>query len=241
MMFEEFAEMFTFRNLSIRRKLTLMITITTCAAILLACGAFLSFDIYRFRHSIVDDLETLAQILGSNSTAAMTFNDPQSGREVLQALAAKEHILGACVYRDDGRTFASYGRASVRPEFACPPTETDSSRFERGRLVVFRQVVLDDQPIGTVFLASDLEELSQLLCWYSAFCGLIVVSLSAGAFSFAARMQRTISDPILSLAETAKAVTTGKDYSIRVQRSAHDERGDAVEEVRHRSLPGGIP
>src|SRR3989304_1427721 len=95
---EELAEMFAFRNLSIRRKLTLIITLITCAAILLACGAFLSFAIYRFRHSSVRDLETLAQVLGSNSTAALTFNDATSGHEVLQALSAKEYILGACVY-----------------------------------------------------------------------------------------------------------------------------------------------
>jgi two-component system sensor histidine kinase/response regulator len=229
MMSEAFAEMFTFRNLSIRRKLTWIITIITVTAILLACGAFLSFDIYRLRHSTVNDLETLAQILGSNSTAAMTFDDLQSGREVLQALSAKEHILSACVYRKDGRTFASYTRNSAESDLACPPAETDSSRFERGRLVVFRKVVLDDQPIGTVFLDSDLEELSQLLRWYSTFFVLIVVSLSAGAFFLAARMQRTISDPILSLAETTKLVTTGKDYSIRVRRSAHDEVGVLVD------------
>src|SRR3990172_1561315 len=192
---EEFAEMFSFRNLSIRRKLTLIITIITCAAILLACGAFLTFDIYRFRQSSVHDLETLAQVLGSNSTAAMTFNDPNSGHEVLQALSAKEHVLGACVYRNDGRIFANYSRNSAEPEFACPSVETDLSRFERRRLVVFRKIVLDDQPIGTVFLASDLEELSQLLLVYATLFGLIVASLSAGAYFLAARMQRTISDP----------------------------------------------
>src|SRR3990172_3758528 len=127
---EEFAEMFSFRNLSIRRKLTLIITIITCAAILLACGAFLTFDIYRFRQSSVHDLETLAQVLGSNSTAAMTFNDPNSGHEVLQALSAKQPILGACLYRNDGRTFASYQRGSAVSRFSCPLVESDASRFE---------------------------------------------------------------------------------------------------------------
>ena len=221
--------MFTFRNLSIRRKLTLLITIITCAAILLACGAFLSFDVYRFRHSSVRDLEMLAQILGSNSTAALTFNDANSGHEILQALSANEHILGACVYRNNGRTFASYERDSAVSRFSCPPVESDASRFEQGRLMVFRKVVLDGEQIGAIFLASGLDELSQLLRLYAALFGLIVVSLSTGAYFLAARMQRTISDQILSLAETTKAVTTSKDYSIRVHRSAHDEVGVLIE------------
>jgi len=36
----------SFRDLSIRRKLTLTVMITTCTAILLACGAFFAFDIH---------------------------------------------------------------------------------------------------------------------------------------------------------------------------------------------------
>ena len=216
-------------NLSIRHKLTLIITVTTCLAILLAGAAFLSFDIYNFRHSSVRDLETLTQVLGSNSTAAMTFNDPTSGNEVLQALSANERVLGACVYRHDGQLFSRYARPSAGADADCPAPEADASRFEPRRLVVFRKVLLDGQPIGTIFLASDLEDLSQLLRLYSILFALIVASLSAGAYAFASRMQRTISDPILSLAATTKLVSTEKDYSIRVHRSTHDEVGVLIE------------
>ena len=48
------------------------------------------------------DLETLAEVLGSNSTAALTFNDPTTVREVLQSLAAKPHVMAASLYRSDG-------------------------------------------------------------------------------------------------------------------------------------------
>jgi two-component system, sensor histidine kinase and response regulator len=218
-----------FQNLSIRRKLTWMITVTTCAAMLLAGAARLTIDIYTFRHSIVHDLEILAQLLGSNSTAAMIFGDAMSGREVLQALSAEEHILGACVYREDGQVFASYVRSSARAQFSCPAAEPESSRFEPGRLVVFRKVLLDGQQIGTIFLASDLEELSQLLRLYYTLFALIVLGVSAGAFFLAARLQRTISDPILTLARTANAVRTNKDYSLRALRSARDEIGVLVD------------
>jgi PAS domain S-box-containing protein len=230
-----------FQNLSIRHKLVFIITVSTCAAILLAAAAFLSFDIYAFRHSKVRDLETLAQVLGSNSTAALAFGDSGSGREVLQALSAKEHILGACVYGMDGEVFANYVRGSAATSFSCLAPEAESSRFEGNRLVVFRNVMLEGQRVGTVFLASDLEELSQLLRVYSILFVFIVASLSAAAAFSAARMQRAISDPILSLAETAKAVTTGRDYSLRARRRHNDEVGDLVDgfnamlaEIQHR-------
>jgi PAS domain S-box-containing protein len=226
---EEPAEMLSFRDLSIRRKLTLIITVITCAAILLASAAFLSFDVYTFRHSSVHDLETLAQVLASNSTAALSFNDAISGHEILQALSAQEHVLGACVYRPDGQTFATYARNDVLHRFACPAAEADTSRFEPDRLVVFRKIILDGQPIGTISLTSDLQELSRLLRLFATLFGLLVVGLSLGAYALADRMQRAISDPILSLAKTTKAVKTDQDYSIRVRCSARDEVGVLVE------------
>ena len=216
-------------SLSIRHKITFIITTTTCVAILLAGGAFLIFDVYNFRQSNVRDLETVARVLGSNSTAAMAFQDSTSGNEVLQALSAKGHILAACVYDDSGHLFSRYKSPAAGKNDDCPAPEADVSRFEATRLVVFRKIMLEQQAIGTIVLVSDLEELSELLRWHAAFLGLIVLCLSAGAYPVASRMQRTISAPILSLAATAKIVRTQKDYSVRVAQATHDEVGVLIE------------
>jgi hypothetical protein len=178
----------SFRDLSIRRKLTLIVMITTCTAILLACGAFFAFDIHTLRQSRMHDLETLAEVLGSNSTAALTFNDPAAAREVLGSLSAKEHIMAAALYRMDEASFATYVRDPAQAPFSFPAPESGTTRFEAKRLVVFHTIVLEGHSLGTVFLASDLGEFAELLRLYFALFGLIVVSLSVGAFFLAARM-----------------------------------------------------
>src|ERR1700722_11313326 len=198
----------SFRNLSIRRKLTLIVMITTCTAILLACGAFLAFDIHTVRQSRARDLETLAKVVGSNSTAALTFNDPAAAREVLQSLSAKQHVLAASLYRNDGAIFASYVRDWAGAPFVFPTAEPSGTRLEANQLLVFQTILLEGHPLGTVFLASDLGEVTEILRLYAALSGIIVLSLSIGAFFLAGRMQRTISDPILLLAQTTREVTT---------------------------------
>ena len=218
-----------FRDLSIRRKLTLIVMITTCTAILLAGGAFFAFDIHILRQSRVHDLETLAEVLGSNSTAAVTFNDQAAAREVLQSLSAKEHIMAAGLYRADGAIFATYVRDAADLSFVFPAPESSGTRFESERLVVFHTILLEGHRLGTVFLASDLGEFQELLRLYSALFGLIVISLSVGAFFMAARMQRAISDPILLLARTARQVTTARDYSLRAARVSNDETGTLID------------
>src|SRR5258706_15105654 len=112
-----------FQNLPIRRKLTLIIMATTCAAMLMACAVFLAFDIYNFRQSKVHNLETLAEILAANSTAAMTFSEAGTAHEVLQPLRVTEHVIAAGIYQSDGKIFATYVRNAGPASFAFPPPE----------------------------------------------------------------------------------------------------------------------
>jgi two-component system, sensor histidine kinase len=218
-----------FEDLSIRRKLTLIIMATTCGALLTACAVFLGFDIYNFRRSKAHDLETLAEIIAANSTAAMTFGENGTAHEMLKSLRVTDEVIAAASYQNDGKIFATYLRSGVPSSFVFPRPESSGSRFERDRLVVFRAIELDGNRIGTVFVASDLEELTRLLRLYLTLFGVTVALLSGGTLFLAKRVQRTISGPILALAETTKAVTVAKDYSIRARRQFNDEIGTLVD------------
>src|SRR5437660_10829454 len=98
------------QNNSISRKLTWMNMLVSGAALLLACAAFIAFDMITFRQAMLRNLSTQAQIFGSNSVSALLFNDPQSAENTLLALNAAPNILSAQVYLPDGRPFASFSR-----------------------------------------------------------------------------------------------------------------------------------
>src|SRR4029078_9876958 len=87
------------------------------------------------------------------------FHDAGSAKELLQGLRAQPAVIAAALYLADREVFASYQRpGAVRTELPLR-LRPDQCMFEAGRLVAFRTVVLDGQVVGTVFLASDLEEL----------------------------------------------------------------------------------
>jgi Periplasmic sensor domain len=44
------------------------------------------------------DLDVLAEIVGSNSTAAIGFADRRAAEELLSALKGKKHIVAAVIY-----------------------------------------------------------------------------------------------------------------------------------------------
>src|SRR5580704_15038093 len=216
-------------KLSLRRKLTLVIMINTVVALCVAGTGFAEYGVYRFKELRLEDLNALANILGTNSTAPLTFKDPNSAQDILRALAAKPHILSAVIYDRDGKPFALYHHGESKDEFSAPPVESDSSRFTSNRVLIFQAINFQGERVGTVFLEGDTVEYKQLLTDYLLFFALIVAVVSLGAFAMAGRLQRPISNPILALAWTTKMVTSTRDYSIRAKKSSEDEVGILID------------
>ena len=78
------------RNLSIKRKLTVMAMLTSSIALVLSSASFLIYDLVSFRKLLSQDLTTQAQIIAYNSAAAMAFKDESSAEVTLSALTAKD-------------------------------------------------------------------------------------------------------------------------------------------------------
>ncbi len=217
------------RKLSLRRKITYVIMINTFAALCVASIAFAEYGVYRFKQLQMQDLNALANVMGTNSTAALAFKDQKSATDVLQALAAKPHILAAAIYDRNGNPFVVYQRGPSKKVYSPPPVESESSRYTADRVLVFQRITLDGEKVGTIFLEGDTIEYQELLEGYLFFFALIVVAVSLGAYWMAERLQRPISDPILKLAWTAKLVTGSRDYSIRAGKQSEDEVGVLID------------
>lgn len=80
--------MFRFRDYSIAKKLTSMNLLVSGTAVLLAGATFVAYELIAFRETLVANLSIQAQIVGSNSIAALLFNDSGSAEKTLSALQA---------------------------------------------------------------------------------------------------------------------------------------------------------
>ena len=214
----------SYGDLSIKRKLQLMITLTAGAALIVACSVLLTYDLASLRTGMVSDLGILAEIVGKNSTAALSFSDPKAAEDILIALRAKPHLIAACIYSIDGKPFATFRRTGT-PEFKPPLPQADGSAFGPNRLVLFHRIIFAGPPIGTVYLESDLDELHTRLGGFAGIMALVVIGSSVLALILGSVLQHAISRPISHLAQTAEAVSAGKDYSIRATKRHPDEIG----------------
>src|SRR6202012_5749422 len=62
-----------FRKLSIRRKQVLIIMLTTTVALLLACSAFVFYDVVDFRSELVERIGSITEVIAEHSTASLDF------------------------------------------------------------------------------------------------------------------------------------------------------------------------
>src|SRR5258708_23316732 len=118
-----------FRNFSISRKLTWMNMLVSGAALLLACGAFIAYDVISNRNGMIYNLSMQAQIVGFNSTSALLFNDSHSAENTLSGLQAWPNIVSAGNYTPGRRPFATYRRGlgmQAPPLTTIPPPRGDT-------------------------------------------------------------------------------------------------------------------
>ncbi|MBI1747844.1 MAG: response regulator [Acidobacteria bacterium] len=232
-----------FRNLSIRWKLTVIITGASCIALLLASAAFTLYDLITYRQTMIRGLSLVAEIIGANSTAALAFDDPKSATEVLAALSAEQHVTAACTYTKNGKPFAKYLRDQTTKDLTPPMPNPVGHAFTKDRLVLSRRIVLDRETIGTVYLESDLLELRARLQRYIMIISFVLVGSALVAFFLSFRLQSAISGPILHLSEAAKIVSSDKNYSMRVRKQSQDELGQLIDafnemlaQIQHQDL-----
>jgi len=217
-----------YRNLPVKHKLRLVIMLTVTSTLLCACAAVLAYDRITARQAIRNNLQVLGEIVGANSTAALSFEDPAVGREILATLQAQHHIVAAGIFTPAGHTLASYHR-STQSYSPMPPLRPDGATFENGRLLLFRSVLLYGRKIGTVYLESDLQELDTRLHRFAAIIGAILIVTWLLAFALATLLQGIILRPIAHLAAAARIVSKEKKYSTRAVKIADDDLGELTD------------
>src|SRR5262245_58312625 len=118
------------RDTPIKRKLMLVILLTSGFALLLLGSALITYELLTFRRSQAANMKLLAEIIGANSTGAIAFQQPKSAQEILGALSAERQLTKAAIYDQKGALFARFPTSPPASEFPRRPRE-DGYRFTR--------------------------------------------------------------------------------------------------------------
>ncbi|HEV2329358.1 MAG TPA: ATP-binding protein [Verrucomicrobiae bacterium] len=218
--------------ISIKRKLIALMLASTATALVLVAAALLTYEYFSFRDTIVHDVQTQAEIVGSENTGALFYRDKKVATENLSALSEQPDIVAACLYYKDFRgeynIFATYSR-SGQPHSDPPASpEVEGASINDGKLSVWHYFKSGDTA-GAIFLEADLAQVYVKLWHYGFIIGGFTLASLILTFVLALRLQRVISRPIFHLAQTAKIVSAQKNYAVRAVKESNDELGNLID------------
>jgi sensor histidine kinase regulating citrate/malate metabolism len=242
--------MHRFNDLSIRHKLTAIILFTSFVVLLLASILYVTSEVLTVRRIIMEELTALAEIVGSNSSAAMLFNDRHTAQENLAALRAKPNIESAHIFLADESLFARFVRnptSDGRHLMLAPDPAAASGRMSTdlqlldGVMTLHAPIHFDDEQIGSISIRSNLDQMYSLLNAFLGFAILVLALSLATAWVLSQWLQRIISQPVLQLLDAMQQVTRSKDYSVRAPKRRDDELGYVVDgfNAMRRARPAG--
>jgi signal transduction histidine kinase len=222
-----------FRRQPLRRKLTATVLSTSAVTLITGCVVFATYDYIDARARLVRDVTLLADMLGTNSIAPLTFNDATAASETLRATAVNEHIESARLYMPNGSLLASY----VRPG---SPAATDHERdllaradaavFEDSHLHVVRPILLDRGVIGTISVRSDTAEILARERRFIAIVAGTVFGVFWIALFLSYATAKLIFRPVARLIDVTRRVRDSGRYDVRAAPGDADEIGELIEQ-----------
>lgn len=216
-----------FRNLTLKRKLTGIIFLTSLSVLLLTCLMLFYYEVVSYRQAVARNLTTMADIISANSSEILIFNDQKLAQQILSDLQVEPEITAAALYDNNGKLFAKYPANAPAEDFP-PSVSSNGVHFQGAFLTLFTPVNQSQSRVGTLYLKSNLN-LKEHLKVYALVLFFILAGAGIVAWLLSIFFQRQISQPLLELANVAKAISIRKDYSVRASKTSEDELGDLTD------------
>lgn len=216
---------------SIRHEILMLLCASSVAAILFVVAVILVRDFFSKRESKARQFTSVAGVMAENLTVAVSFRESDVAAELLQSLASESSISSALAIDEDGLVVASYGDVrELTQQIILQRNNGDllhqqASRYDGDTLTVQTPIVEFGEAIGSLHITADTSNLWLELSRFARDTSLTCVVVLFITVAASRHMLKSITEPILALADTAREVSEQEDYAIRV---THPARGEVA-------------
>ncbi|MBX3751707.1 MAG: HAMP domain-containing protein [Opitutaceae bacterium] len=210
------------KRLPLRWRLTLLITGVSAVTLGLSLAGYITLEYLRFRQELTIRTQATERFYAASATAALQA-DRQAAGFSLRALEAENMIAAAALYSPNNKLLAKYLRSGA-DEYIPLPRSQRLWDLVNDELVTFRPLIVNGELLGTLYLkASSPEEARERLLvplrgMAALFLGSILI-----AFFVSRVLQRSISGPIIKLADAARHIAADRDFTVRVNLESSGE------------------
>ena len=215
---------------SLSTRLRIAILGSTLAALALALGATIVYDLRTWHHGWVDEVQAQAELVGHASADDLATNDPRGAQQALAMLRLQPRMRSAAVYDPQGRLFASWRNEGAAPPPATlqPATPVDADAPALHDLVVRAPIVDQGRTLGTVTVRAS-DELESRIAGYGLVALALLVLAGGATWAVSAWVQAIVTRPLAAMTEVARDARENGVSSRRAQKLGDDEVGDLVD------------
>jgi len=223
--------MILLRNISIKRRLTLIIMFVSIASVSITTLTISLIGYKTLQADLLTQLEVSASIVGDRNAAALRFGQNDMATNNLGAVfTVQPAIVQACLYDPTGKPFANYTGENFSG-IHCPASMDTHSEIGSVHAEVLQSIINAGDRVGYIFIESTLDQLDQYIRKQIIIALTVASATLLVSYMLAVNLQHTISRPILNLADTARQVSIQKDYNIRAKMIGDAKKEDKNELV----------
>jgi two-component system, sensor histidine kinase len=212
---------------SVRRKVLVIVLVTTFVALLVSAIALLSYEARGYREFLFSDVTTQADILARTSAPALAFNDTAAATATLAMMSSRPVIDAAAIYTAEGELFATYRQSGNNRPFP-GNAGPRGPRVEDRAMTLFHPIVENNQLLGTVYLSAKYE-LADRVVDYLLILGAVMLASLLVAALVSMWLQGSVTGPILAVTDVARRIVENRDFNLRAAKTTEDEVGTLVD------------
>ncbi|MBN1462616.1 MAG: response regulator [Paludibacteraceae bacterium] len=213
-----------FRNLSIKKKLLLIIAVTSISTVILGFSAYMVFDIISIKKELKKNALLNAKLISQYAIAPLIFNYPEEAEDILAKLSTMPSVLYATITDKNDYLFAQYQKSPSDKEIISTK-RLKQIVFKDNSLYIFHEIKKDNKIYGHLYMRYSDDTIRNRIYYNLTVILIIVPILLLLIILFAFRLQKIISEPIHYLANITKAISEKQDLSIQIIPYGNDEIG----------------
>jgi diguanylate cyclase (GGDEF)-like protein len=228
-----------FHKFTIAKKLQVINLLIVGLITLLTIISMCFYMYASLRDDYLNESKTLSSLLAENVTSALLFGDTKAAQEAFAGLRTVVEVTQAELYDKAGNLFASYTKGTAT--FAAP-AKFDPQRHQKnirfGNLTFdsaspVLSIAPDREQIGTIAMHMDLTA-AYVHLGYQILALLLIGLIGAALVSAVlAKLQKSITLPLLSLTQTMRKVVKDGDPSANTNPTGQDEIGEMTNAFHH--------
>ena len=216
----------SFRNISVKNKMILIILTVVFVSVLSGFSAHL----YREHKILKEDYRQQAQLnaklISEYCLAPLEFGYSDEVSAILSKFKTIPEVQNAYIIDDNGDLFASYHKNDTAEKMSLPDEKIFNeykNEFKDDWLYISQDLFYKDELKGKILMRVSTVDLYENLNKNITSSILILVVILIIAYLLGILMQRIISSPILKLSDFANRISAENDYSLRIENKGKDE------------------